>query len=97
MMMLCNHLLLLLIDQYISYVIITINRLHSHDLQAQVAKLTNQLAESDRLLANRTAELEAHLQTTAMATGGDTKLQAQMNTLLLEKVGSSHVMSGDLM
>ena len=64
-------------------------RLHSHDLQAQVTKLTNQLAESDRILANRTAELEAHLQTAAMATGGnDTKLQAQVNMLLLEKVAN---------
>ena len=64
-----------------------IDRLHSHDLQAQITKLTNQLAESDRILANRTAELEAHLQTAAMATGGnDTKLQAQVNMLLLEKV-----------
>ena len=79
------------------YIIVTINRLQSRDLQTQVAKLTNQLAESDRILANRTAELEAHLQTAAMATGGDTKLQAQMNTLLLEKVRLSHMMSGDLM
>lgn len=76
-----------------------INRLHSQELQAQVTKLANQLAESERLLANRTAELDAHLQTTAMATGvsSDVKLQAQVNTLLLEKVRLDHVMSYDLM
>ena len=77
-----------------------VGRLHSQELQAQVNKLTNQLAESERILVNRTAELEAHLHTAAMATGGvsnDAKLQAQVNTLLLEKVSSYHVMSHDLM
>lgn len=74
--------------------------MHSQELQSQVTKLTNQIAESDRIIANRTAELEAHLQTTAMATGGvsnDAKLQAQVNMLLLEKVRIHHVISRDLM
>jgi len=67
-------------------------RLHSQELQAQVTKLTNQLSDTERLLANRTTELQAHLQTTSvMAAGsGDAKLQAQLNTLLLEKVGGPY-------
>ena len=66
-------------------------RLHSQELQSQVTKLTNQLSDAERLLANRTAELQTHLQTTGIMTvgGGDAKLQAQVNTLLLEKVGVS--------
>jgi len=66
-------------------------RLHSQELQAQVTKLTNQLSDTEQLLANRTAELQAHLQTTSVMTvgSGDAKLQAQVNTLLLEKVGVS--------